>query len=132
DDVLEHAGPALLVEDGARILDHDRGSDDRVERCGDRETYDGRDDVDRALGHTNARGHGNLVAQLAGNVVGSRPEVGVIAAPELRGVIGLRVPGAIAYRHLAIRLVSTACKMALGSNVDDDETEFEPEVVSAF
>ena len=56
----------------------------------------------------------------------------MIAAPGLLGVIGLRVPGAIAYRHLAIRLVSTACKMALGSNQDDDETEFEPEVVSAF
>lgn len=58
------------------------------------------------------------------------------AAPELSGVIGLRVPGAIAYRHLAIRLVSTACKMAcelLAADGGEGEgRDFEPEVVSAF
>lgn len=48
------------------------------------------------------------------------------------GVIGLRVPGAIGYRHLAIRLVSTACKMALESELDGVDPNFEPEVVSAF
>lgn len=59
------------------------------------------------------------------------------------GVIGLRVPGAITYRHLAIRLVSTACKMALDDQVASDaqgtqgtqtarfDRDFEPEVVSA-
>jgi serine/threonine-protein kinase RsbW len=47
------------------------------------------------------------------------------------GRIGLRVPGAIGYRHLAIRIVSTACKMALeGTSGEDDD--FENEVVSAF
>lgn len=59
------------------------------------------------------------------------------AADGLMGVIGLRVPGAIAYRHLAIRLVSTACKMALESagtadSGDGGEPDFEAEVVSAF
>jgi serine/threonine-protein kinase RsbW len=64
------------------------------------------------------------------------------------GVIGLRVPSAIAYRHLAIRLVSTACKMALESGTAsapgslvavgeaqerrDADGDFEAEVVSAF
>lgn len=42
------------------------------------------------------------------------------------------MPGAIAYRHLAIRLVSTACKMALDSALDAEDPDFEPEVVSAF
>jgi serine/threonine-protein kinase RsbW len=57
--------------------------------------------------------------------------VGVIAVPGVLGKIGLRVPGAIGYRHLAIRLVSTACKMALeGASGEDDD--FENEVVSAF
>jgi serine/threonine-protein kinase RsbW len=55
--------------------------------------------------------------------------VAVGEADELVGVIGLRVPGALAYRHLAIRLVSTACKIALDGDGDD---AFEPEVVSAF
>lgn len=54
------------------------------------------------------------------------------AADGLMGVIGLRVPGALAYRHLAIRLVSTACKMALESDTDGGEPDFEAEVVSAF
>jgi serine/threonine-protein kinase RsbW len=44
----------------------------------------------------------------------------------------LRVPGAIAYRHLAIRLVSTACKMALESSEEEEAPDFEAEVVSAF
>jgi serine/threonine-protein kinase RsbW len=55
------------------------------------------------------------------------------------GVIGLRVPGALAYRHLAIRLVSTACKMALETPAErvsftppDTTDDFEAEVVSAF
>lgn len=50
------------------------------------------------------------------------------APAELMGVMGLHVPGTIAYRHLAIRLVSTACKMAC----DASEPTFEAEVVSAF
>ena len=56
------------------------------------------------------------------------------AAEAVNGVIGLRVPGAIAYRHLAIRLVSTACKMALESDPTQAGTDgdFEAEVVSAF
>ncbi len=57
------------------------------------------------------------------------------AGPEPSGRIGLRVPGAIAYRHLAIRLVSTACKMAIDAEAVDREVDgdgFEPEVVSAF
>jgi serine/threonine-protein kinase RsbW len=52
----------------------------------------------------------------------------------LMGVIGLRVPGAITYRHLAIRLVSTACKMALDDQAaagTEPDRDFEPEVVSA-
>jgi len=52
----------------------------------------------------------------------------------LMGVIGLRVPGAITYRHLAIRLVSTACKMALDDQAAhgaEPDRDFEPEVVSA-
>jgi serine/threonine-protein kinase RsbW len=62
-------------------------------------------------------------------------------APKARdadvSVIGLRVPGAIAYRHLAIRLVSTACKMALESDQESPQApsadgDFEAEVVSAF
>lgn len=72
----------------------------------------------------------------------------MIAPDRLRGVIGLRVPGDLAYRHLAIRLVSTACKIALESSHDashdashadedgaaqeDADADFEPEVVSAF
>lgn len=66
---------------------------------------------------------------------------------EPRGVIGLRVPGAIGYRHLAIRLVTTACKMALDASGPGAEAQaageasdegkaapgdFEAEVVSAF
>lgn len=42
------------------------------------------------------------------------------------------MPGAIAYRHLAIRLVSTACKMAFDPALDAEDPDFEPEVVSAF
>lgn len=49
----------------------------------------------------------------------------------VEGVIGLHVPGALAYRHLALRLVSTACKMALESDADAEPADFEPEVVSA-
>jgi serine/threonine-protein kinase RsbW len=50
----------------------------------------------------------------------------VTTSAEVHGGIGLRVPGALAYRHLAIRLVSTACKVAVGTSSD-----FEAEVVSA-
>jgi serine/threonine-protein kinase RsbW len=56
-------------------------------------------------------------------------EVGVAGRGE--GVIGLHVPGALAYRHIALRLVSTACKMAVESDADAGPEEFEPEVVSA-
>jgi serine/threonine-protein kinase RsbW len=59
----------------------------------------------------------------------------VTSAPENIGVIGLRVPSALAYRHLAIRVVSTACKMALGDDGSgaspSGESDFEAEVVSA-
>jgi serine/threonine-protein kinase RsbW len=51
---------------------------------------------------------------------------------EARGIIGLRVPGTIAYRHLAIRLITTACKMALEVGPPGDDEGFEAEVVSAF
>ncbi|APR85083.1 Hypothetical protein A7982_10432 [Minicystis rosea] len=44
----------------------------------------------------------------------------------------MRVPAALAYRHLAIRFVSTACKIALDSAEEGDRDDFEPEVVSAF
>ena len=61
------------------------------------------------------------------------------AAEAISGVIGLRVPGALAYRHLAIRLVSTACKMALDVPAErvsftppEGTDDFEAEVVSAF
>jgi serine/threonine-protein kinase RsbW len=47
-------------------------------------------------------------------------------------VIGLRVPGAVGYRHIAIRLVSTACKMALEAEPTEADDDFEAEVVSAF
>jgi serine/threonine-protein kinase RsbW len=53
----------------------------------------------------------------------------------VQGVMALRVPGALAFRNVAIRVVSTACKMALegdaggGGGEGDD---FEAEVVSAF
>jgi serine/threonine-protein kinase RsbW len=63
----------------------------------------------------------------------------------VRGVMGLRVPGALAFRHIAIRLVSTACKMAIeaahdggpgsppqGGGAGREEGDFEAEVVSAF
>ena len=61
------------------------------------------------------------------------PEVCVGQVPERWGAIGLRVPGALAYRHLAIRLVSTACKMALEGDPDNgDDDQFEAEVTSAF
>jgi serine/threonine-protein kinase RsbW len=50
---------------------------------------------------------------------------------EARGAIGLRVPGVLAYRHLAIRLVSTACTMALDVDPTEDD-HFEAELVSAF
>jgi serine/threonine-protein kinase RsbW len=59
----------------------------------------------------------------------------VSTVPGVHGVIGLRVPGALAYRHLAIRVVTAACKMALeelaGSSVSGTD-DFEAEVVSAF
>ncbi|MFT3775138.1 MAG: ATP-binding protein [Minicystis sp.] len=54
------------------------------------------------------------------------------AADGHRGVIGLRVPGSLAYRHLAIRFVTHACKIAQESVQDGDEADFEPEVISAF
>jgi serine/threonine-protein kinase RsbW len=56
----------------------------------------------------------------------------VQTVPGIHGVIGLRVPGAIGYRHIAIRLVSTACKMALETEPTDADGDFEAEVVSAF
>jgi serine/threonine-protein kinase RsbW len=60
----------------------------------------------------------------------------VSTVPGVHGVIGLRVPGAIAYRNLAIRVVSTACKMALETNLagahGEADGDFEAEVVSAF
>jgi len=59
----------------------------------------------------------------------------VSTVPGVYGVIGLRVPGSLAYRHLAIRLVSTACKMALEDRADSSVSsadDFEAEVVSAF
>lgn len=52
------------------------------------------------------------------------------AANGQTGVIGLRVPGSLAYRHLAIRFVTTACKIAL--EAAEEHVDFEPEVVSAF
>ena len=52
--------------------------------------------------------------------------------PGIHGVIGLRVPGAVGYRHIAIRLVSTACKMALEAEPTEADDDFEAEVVSAF
>jgi serine/threonine-protein kinase RsbW len=64
---------------------------------------------------------------------------GAAEAEAISGMIGLRVPGALAYRHLAIRLVSTACKMALDVPADrqsfsqaESGDDFEAEVVSAF
>lgn len=54
------------------------------------------------------------------------------AADGRLGIIGLRVPGSLGYRHLAIRLVTTACKMALESDLDGADPNFEPEVISAF
>jgi serine/threonine-protein kinase RsbW len=56
----------------------------------------------------------------------------VQTVPGIHGVIGLRVPGAIGYRHIAIRLVSTACKMALETEPTEADDDFEAEVVSAF
>jgi serine/threonine-protein kinase RsbW len=56
----------------------------------------------------------------------------VQTVPGIHGVIGLRVPGAIGYRHIAIRLMSTVCKMALESESTEAEGDFEAEVVSAF
>ena len=84
----------------------------------------------------------------------------MLALPGLMGVVGLRVPGSLAYRHFAIRLVSAACKMAFGTSgacgpysssgargllgsasgergascgaYDEPDRDFEPEVVSAF
>jgi serine/threonine-protein kinase RsbW len=58
--------------------------------------------------------------------------VGVATADGRLGIIGLRVPGSLGYRHLAIRLVTTACKMALEAELDGADPDFEPEVVSAF
>jgi serine/threonine-protein kinase RsbW len=53
---------------------------------------------------------------------------------ETHGAIGLRVPGVLTYRHLAIRLVSTACKMVIGIPTNGDEggfEDFEAQVISA-
>jgi serine/threonine-protein kinase RsbW len=66
--------------------------------------------------------------------------MGVTTVPGAAGVIGLRVPGVITYRHLAIRLVSTACRMALEAfhggaapaTEAPEDSDFEAEVVSAF
>ena len=60
------------------------------------------------------------------------------SAVPVPGVIGLRVPGTLAYRHLAVRLVTTACRVALGveradtSDASDVDDDFTHEVVSAF
>jgi serine/threonine-protein kinase RsbW len=56
---------------------------------------------------------------------------------EVRGVIRLRVPGSLAYRHLALRVVAAACKMAAPRRVENgslalSEEEFEAQAVSAF
>jgi serine/threonine-protein kinase RsbW len=48
------------------------------------------------------------------------------------GTVGLRVPGTLAYRHLAIRLVSTACRAALAHDLTVEDDAFTHEVVSAF
>ena len=51
------------------------------------------------------------------------------------GGVGLRVPGTLAYRHLAIRLVATACRAVLDGEWSDMATPddaFTHEVVSAF
>lgn len=45
------------------------------------------------------------------------------------GVVALRVPGVLGYRHLAVRFIGTACKMAAQEAGDDD---LERDVVSAF
>jgi serine/threonine-protein kinase RsbW len=70
----------------------------------------------------------------AGGRDGGHPETGGQTSERINGVIGLRVPAAIAYRHLAIRLVSTACKMALDEDpsLASTDGDFEAEVVSAF
>lgn len=52
----------------------------------------------------------------------------IAAAPEL---LHLRIPAALAYRHLAMRLVSAACQRATEEQPDDDEG-FESAVLSAF
>ncbi|MGK4007267.1 ATP-binding protein [Sorangium sp. So ce1036] len=52
-------------------------------------------------------------------------------------MIRLRVPGSLTYRHLALRVVAAACKMAAPRRVDGGspgptEEEFEAQTVSAF
>jgi serine/threonine-protein kinase RsbW len=55
--------------------------------------------------------------------------VAVVAAS---GVIELRVPAALAYRHLALRIVSGACRRATEDQPDEDDEVFESAVISAF
>jgi serine/threonine-protein kinase RsbW len=47
-------------------------------------------------------------------------------------VIVLRVPGALAYRNLALRVVTVACKMAFGQDAEQEGSDFEAQAVSAF
>jgi serine/threonine-protein kinase RsbW len=53
----------------------------------------------------------------------------VAAAPR---VIELRVPAALAYRHLAMRIVSGACRTASEDRPEEDDEAFESAVISAF
>jgi serine/threonine-protein kinase RsbW len=50
----------------------------------------------------------------------------VTTSAVVQGGIALKVPGALCYRHLAIRVVSTACKVAGAAGGD-----FEAEAISA-
>lgn len=49
-------------------------------------------------------------------------------------MIGLRVPATLGYRHLALRMVRAACRMALGSDRTPSGmvSDFEVDVISAF
>jgi serine/threonine-protein kinase RsbW len=59
----------------------------------------------------------------------------VATSAAVSGGISLRVPGVLAYRHLAIRLVSTACKICVEKGSFAGRalrpSEFETEVISA-
>ena len=47
-------------------------------------------------------------------------------------MIRLRVPGSLAYRNLALRVVTSACRMALGRDAEQEGGDFEVQTVSAF